>query len=192
MAKTKIVKTVWAIFSISFSSWLVWHGFFIIIGNVIEDDSQASNQFTFRVQEPPLSDYELSNLFPEFIEDWKFAQEIAGISNVRMPEVFYQEDLTQEQLFSFGIFYKESYTIMLDRSNFTERPTAFARYVLIHEMIHAALDRSTLRDEIGEYHNEHCYMVDMGIFDTIGYRIGNAPLGGLERERHNLMYGCEL
>lgn len=161
------------------------------------DQKTNSASFVFHSNEetdPPLSDYEIQRLFPTINEDWKWIQSVVGVSGLRLPYIYWQtgqrqgEDTTNGlyQAFGTGEFYNAG-VISFERSIFATSTPAYARYVLLHELTHAALTASSLKID-----SQHCYMVKEGFFRKIGQRIGDIDLGINEEQRHNILYNCNV
>jgi len=122
-----------------------------------------------------VTEIELDRLFPYHKEDWKYAQEFAGVSGLGMPVIEWQDGTDWNDLGSNGSFAPQTYTIDLDRFEIFGTSTRdYARYVMIHEMTHSTLEYSDTRNRDLE---RHCDMLTKGFFVKTGNRIGNYEIG---------------
>lgn len=124
---------------------------------------------------------DLNGLFPEHKEDWIFAQEFAGVSGLIIPKIVWNkgDDISWTEVTSHGYYDSRGNYIDIDKESFATSTVAFSRYVLIHEMLHATLDRSEL-----DVDDDHCYMVKTRVLIEIGQRVGNISLGIGQHKYH--------
>jgi len=126
----------------------------------------------FEKTEPGLSEEELLEDFPNYKEDWEFLQEMAGVSGLEIPSFYYFNN----NPFYWGLYDSEDHYIDINSGVFEKEIYNFPRYVMMHEMTHAVLDRS--QKFSGD--STHCAMVENGFFQAIGERIGNVEYGEKE------------
>ena len=125
---------------------------------------------------PPLTVTELKALFPDYQKDWEKIQNIVGVSGLRLPEIRYSQSM-----FFIGAFDSSDYKIYLDREIFATTTPQYSRYVLLHEMAHAAIEFNK-KYNIDE--DQHCFMVKEKVFVEIGKIIRNEELGRQEQAEY--------
>jgi len=135
-----------------------------------------------------VTNYEMERLFPDTEEDWEFVQDMVGTSGLRMPNVVYQTNTNLREITSSGMFHSDTYTVSLDRKFiFSTTTPAYPRYVMIHELTHAAIsmhDWFATSSSLFINLNSHCYMADRNMFIKIGKQIKDQNFGKLEQEKY--------
>ena len=179
-----ILYYFWLILTISITIFSIYHFF------IKKDESSFRSSFV--AIDTPLSEYEINALFPDIEKDWEFVQTLAYTRNLRLPEIYYQTNDNYSDMESDGTYYQWYNLINIDRSifatttvekSFTRSRDSYMRYVLLHEMYHAA---SYLTKDFDVNKDNHCFMVDNQVSIKIGRYIGDPQLGESEQNRYKL------
>lgn len=136
----------------------------------------ATSTSSFSEKEELYLTEELLEKHPTYKEDWVWVHELISTNNNHeIPPIY----LKQKSSWYNGEFDTFNQSVILNVSIYEMETTAYPRYVLIHEFVHAILHFERITND-----DDHCYMKEQGYFFAIGNYIGNIELGKMSHDKY--------